>query len=72
MMTKMVKGQSVEDIHDAHHERVGAADDLKEQLRPGLGEGHIAQFVQNQKIEPLQLLLQALQRAFLTPFEVSL
>ena len=34
-------------IRPAHH--------LEEQLRPGLGEGHVAQLIQQEQVQPLQL-----------------
>ncbi|OQC04779.1 MAG: hypothetical protein BWX79_02426 [Alphaproteobacteria bacterium ADurb.Bin100] len=47
--------------HDQAGALVGPADHVEEQLRAGLGEGHIAQFVQHEQIQPLQLLLKPLQ-----------
>ena len=44
---------------------VGLADHLEQQFRPGLGEGHVAQFVQDQQILPAQLLEHAFQSAIL-------
>ena len=40
----------------SHHEAmvlIGSANDLKEQLRAGLGKGDISQFIQDEHMEPL-------------------
>ena len=45
---------------------VGAAYDLEEQFGPGLGEGYISQFIDDQQMESLELFLQSLKCSFLT------
>jgi len=54
-----------------HHEAVmliGPADDLKEQFGPGLGEGNISQFINDQEMESGELFVQSLKSFFLTAF----
>ena len=51
-----------------HHEAmmlIGPADNLKEQFGPRFGKGNIAEFVDDQEMESLELLEQALQPFFL-------
>jgi len=52
-----------------HHEAVmliGAADDLKEQLGPGLGERDVSQFIDDQEMKSLELFVQSLKPFFLS------
>jgi hypothetical protein len=43
---------------------IGLADDLEEQFGPRLGEGNISQFINQQQMESLEMLVQALKPFF--------
>ena len=60
-------GPLVEGKVGGHHDRaplVALAEDLEEQFRAGAGQGHEAQFVDDQQVEPGQLFLQVQQAPF--------
>ena len=48
---------------------VSAADDIEEQFGTGLGEWDVAEFVEDEQIEPFELLDEALQVVIVTLFE---
>ena len=54
-----------------HHEAVmliGPADDFKKQFGPGFREGNVSQFIDDQKVESLELFVQPLKSFLLTAF----
>ena len=48
---------------------VAAADNVEEQFGPGLGEGDVAEFVQDEQVEPLQVLHEPFELAGLPGFQ---
>lgn len=50
--------------HDQAQPFIRCADHVEQQLRPHLAGGDIAQFIQDQQVQPLELLLQFEQRPF--------
>jgi len=59
----------------SHQDRallVALAEDFKQQFGAGLGEGHVAQFVDYQELDLAQLRLQAQQRLFIAGLDQSI